>query len=584
MAALADVRKKWHIPPAFSVEFIGYYLDRMSRIKEIKTSLHEQFEHNKNLVNQQQSLRDEYDHKVKIHTDHTDANASLKESIAKLHQIIQTLCPTKHLPSIENIGRPHPIVPQLPTIPPPPPIVRPMAVPTAAALKMGVGFPLTNLPGIADDTNRILSTQCQNNSKLMHECGICKHCTDQHLLAKCDTCQLHYHLGCLNPPLTRHPKKSKLYGWQCSECVKSDDSDVAVTLPAGPRKSRTKYSKDGTIVPVDPVAFENFDDRRSSINSNKSTKTSPVTNASNKKHHHHTNDTEKIEEVLVPQMPIVIIDSDSATSNCGSIKSNQRKTLKPNAKIKISGSKIGQPVVVLSNNIDSMIPPLKSPSFKSFSPPPPDPLDISNTQQVIISRNVSMDNDDNNVSGEPMKISKKMKKIKSSSTTANTNNTSTIATTTNTTTASPSYYVDRNGVLNSIDALVPHVKAGHFTSELIPGTAPRPIPTDGSVEQLTHKQIRKRRKEKHREKYDSDGRRSSSKEHKKKRKRDKHDMEAPPSMSTAEGIPRIKIKVSCLKKILIFVFCDKKQNRNCVQNKSLQITIHHVSFFFFLYF
>lgn len=61
MAALADVRKKWHIPPAFSVEFIGYYLDRITRLNEIKTSLQEQLESNKNLVEEQQKLREEYD-------------------------------------------------------------------------------------------------------------------------------------------------------------------------------------------------------------------------------------------------------------------------------------------------------------------------------------------------------------------------------------------------------------------------------------------------------------------------------------------------------------------------------------------
>lgn len=61
MAALADVRKKWHIPPAFSVEFIGYYLDRISRLKEIKVSLHDQLELNKKLVDEQQILRDQYD-------------------------------------------------------------------------------------------------------------------------------------------------------------------------------------------------------------------------------------------------------------------------------------------------------------------------------------------------------------------------------------------------------------------------------------------------------------------------------------------------------------------------------------------
>lgn len=124
-----------------------------------------------------------------------------------------------------------------------------MSVPTAAALKMGVGFPLT-IPGTNDDTNRVLSTQCPNKSELLYECGICKRVNDQHLLAKCDTCHLHYHLGCLNPPLTRHPKKSKIYGWQCSECDE-DNPDGVVQLTSGPRKSRTKYSKDGTIVPVD---------------------------------------------------------------------------------------------------------------------------------------------------------------------------------------------------------------------------------------------------------------------------------------------------------------------------------------------
>lgn len=124
-----------------------------------------------------------------------------------------------------------------------------MSVPTAAALKMGVGFPLA-IPGTNDDPNRILSTQCQNKPELLYECGICKRVNDQHLLAKCDTCHLHYHLGCLNPPLTRHPKKSKIYGWQCSECDE-DNPEGVVQLTSGPRKSRTKYSKDGTIVPFD---------------------------------------------------------------------------------------------------------------------------------------------------------------------------------------------------------------------------------------------------------------------------------------------------------------------------------------------
>lgn len=76
----------------------------------------------------------------------------------------------------------------------------------------------------------------------MKECGICRQRRDQHLLAKCDTCHLYYHLNCLNPPLTRLPKKSKLYGWQCSECDKSSDSEVEQVKT--PRRSRSRYSKE----------------------------------------------------------------------------------------------------------------------------------------------------------------------------------------------------------------------------------------------------------------------------------------------------------------------------------------------------
>lgn len=61
IASLNDVRKKWHIPPAFSVEFIGYYLDRISRSTEVKKNLQEQIQLNKTLVNEQQSLREKYE-------------------------------------------------------------------------------------------------------------------------------------------------------------------------------------------------------------------------------------------------------------------------------------------------------------------------------------------------------------------------------------------------------------------------------------------------------------------------------------------------------------------------------------------
>lgn len=60
-AALVDVRKKWHIPPAFSVEFIAYYLDRNDRLKDMKKTLENLLENNRDLIAEQQSLRSKYD-------------------------------------------------------------------------------------------------------------------------------------------------------------------------------------------------------------------------------------------------------------------------------------------------------------------------------------------------------------------------------------------------------------------------------------------------------------------------------------------------------------------------------------------
>lgn len=293
------------------------------------SNLAQQLELNKNLVDRQQTLRTRYDDAIKVHQDGVQRQNELKAEITQLHESILRLCPEKQLPSLESIMNPTmPLpasiklmpspAPTLSSTPPPQLITnRTMTVPTAAALKMGVGFPLNSLH--KDETGRILSTQRISNDDLMNSCGICKKITDQHLLAKCDTCHLHYHLGCLSPPLTRHPKRSKLYAWQCSECDNSDDPTTGnVIIPKGPRKSRVRYNKDGRIM---------SDSLRDSFGSEKSKK-------SDESHHKTFNGSEtelrsdmleKIPDVediighsIVPTTSTPIIDSKSqpqVTSN-----------------------------------------------------------------------------------------------------------------------------------------------------------------------------------------------------------------------------------------------------------------------------
>lgn len=257
----------------------------------MKTNLAKQVELNKTLLTQQQLLRAKYDEAIKTNQEVQQRQKDLIADIEEIHTKILKICPNKLLYDITAIGKSSQVVapttatravasPALSSTPPPQMITnRTMMVPTAAALKMGVGFPLRN-----DDTGRILSTQCVTNDELQNECGICKKCTEQHLLVKCDTCHLYYHLGCLNPPLTRHPKRSKQYAWQCSECDKSDDSGPEnKIIPKGPRRSRVRYSKDGPIFP-DPL--------RDSFGSEKSMK-------SDESHHRAVNGSEVEPEVKV---------------------------------------------------------------------------------------------------------------------------------------------------------------------------------------------------------------------------------------------------------------------------------------------
>uniref|UniRef100_A0A914ZRP3 PHD finger protein 14 n=1 Tax=Parascaris univalens TaxID=6257 RepID=A0A914ZRP3_PARUN len=56
-------------------------------------------------------------------------------------------------------------------------------------------------------------------------CSICHKSADQHLLVLCDVCKKHYHLACLDPPLSKMPKKSRNCGWECSMCAEESDDD-----------------------------------------------------------------------------------------------------------------------------------------------------------------------------------------------------------------------------------------------------------------------------------------------------------------------------------------------------------------------
>ena len=62
-------------------------------------------------------------------------------------------------------------------------------------------------------------------------CVVCEKSEEEHLMVTCDSCHLHYHIHCLDPPLTKVPKKTAKWGWQCHQCTRNSDDDLVPVIP-----------------------------------------------------------------------------------------------------------------------------------------------------------------------------------------------------------------------------------------------------------------------------------------------------------------------------------------------------------------
>ncbi|EDO43792.1 predicted protein, partial [Nematostella vectensis] len=98
-------------------------------------------------------------------------------------------------------------------------------------------------------------------------CATCKSTDNQHLMAECDTCHNFYHLACVDPPLSRMPRKSAKCLWQCSECDPSESEedvevDVEDTTPISQSRQKrtikepTKFTPDKGVVSKEDVEVD----------------------------------------------------------------------------------------------------------------------------------------------------------------------------------------------------------------------------------------------------------------------------------------------------------------------------------------
>ncbi|XP_014668986.1 PREDICTED: PHD finger protein 14-like [Priapulus caudatus] len=204
---LIDIKKKWHIAPSFTAQFVNYYYDRNERINSMRKRQVELIVQNESLLDQQRSLMSQY-HQVKGEFDkQKEANTKLRDDGDRWHLIMCALAgKTLEVPSVLKVVRS--------------PKVEKRAVAPPAVL--------------------------------MHKCAECGKNNNQHQMAQCDTCLKYYHLGCLDPPLTRMPKKTKLYGWQCMVCCpssSSDDDHTPKVDPNAPRQLRQNIKEPSKFTP-----------------------------------------------------------------------------------------------------------------------------------------------------------------------------------------------------------------------------------------------------------------------------------------------------------------------------------------------
>ena len=157
---VAEIRKKWNVAPAFTVEYVAYYHDRAVRIKEMQETLAE-------AVMRNNTLREEDDESCLRYRNLSAESETVRGEGTEAGRLLQLY--SSLLVRWDPQGR-------------------------------GLSSPArTKTPA------RLTSPRGGGRHKVgeLHNCQICQSSSDQHLLVHCDICHLAYHLHCLNPPLSK---------------------------------------------------------------------------------------------------------------------------------------------------------------------------------------------------------------------------------------------------------------------------------------------------------------------------------------------------------------------------------------------
>ncbi|ETE70210.1 PHD finger protein 14, partial [Ophiophagus hannah] len=229
-----DGRRK-HKQPALTADFVNYYLERNMRMIQIQENMAEQKTIKDKLENEQEKLHVEYNKLCESLEDLQNMNSKLRNEGQGMWALLGRIIGQKlNIPAILRAPKER-----------------------KPSKKEGGTHKTTTLPAVLyRQLSKVFAFSQMKPFPAFPSCGICKKNHDQHLLLLCDTCKLHYHLGCLDPPLSRMPRKTKNSYWQCSECDQAGSSDMEAdiameTLPDGTKRSRRQIKEPVKFVPQD---------------------------------------------------------------------------------------------------------------------------------------------------------------------------------------------------------------------------------------------------------------------------------------------------------------------------------------------
>ncbi|XP_075677071.1 uncharacterized protein LOC113798268 isoform X2 [Dermatophagoides pteronyssinus] len=228
-----DIRRKWYIPPAFSIEFVSYYLDRNRRICQMQQQSHELIEENKRLNEIESKSFAKYNKLLKKHEQLKSSNELLRQKIYKYLKALSWFQQQQQQSSskitnfinendeirrikLMKIGERIMSLPEM--------MINNSNDQQQQQYSTNGTTTTTSVTNKSNNQNDLLPTTKSSIDEFqLKKCSTCKKSKEPHMMALCDSCNLYYHLHCLDPPLRRMPKKTRFGGWQCSNCTENEE-------------------------------------------------------------------------------------------------------------------------------------------------------------------------------------------------------------------------------------------------------------------------------------------------------------------------------------------------------------------------